>query len=208
MRMIRLLPVAQSRTIAQPAQPAELVKAAEAGDASGVRQLLEAGANPNLPRTFTALEAAAGAFPAVVREMLKFHANVNARDSAGRTPLHLVGKSAVGDSRENPAEVARLLIASGADVNARDNIHGNTLLHETPDAATAKVLIAAGAQLNLRNKDGQTPLMLTLDPEVTRLLVQAGAGLTILDNNGKTALDLAKELELTEKIAVLRSGKK
>jgi len=183
----------------------ELVRAAEIGDVAKVRALLDAGANPNLPQTFSALEAAsAAAYPRVVEEMLKHHPDVNQRDSAGRTALNALGQSAVGRSGENPAEVARLLIKAGADMNAQDNIYANTPLHEVPDAASAKVLIQAGAQLNRRNVEGQTALMVTLDPEVARVLLEAGADKTVRDKNGKTALDLARELELTEKIALLK----
>ncbi len=190
---------------AQAALEAELVRAAEIGDVVKVRALLDAGANPNLPQTFSALEAAsAAAYPRVVEEMLKHHPDVNQRDSAGRTALNALGQSAVGRPGENPAEVARLLIKAGADVNAQDNIYANTPLHEVPDAASARVLIQAGAQLNRRNVEGQTALMLTLDPEVARVLLEAGADKTVRDKNGKTALDLARELELTEKIALLK----
>jgi ankyrin repeat protein len=183
----------------------ELVRAAEIGDVAKVRALLDAGANPNLPQNFSALEAAsAAAYPKVVEEMLKHHPDVNQRDSAGRTALNALGQSAVGRPGENPAEVARLLIKAGADVNAQDNIYANTPLHEVPDAASAKVLIQAGARLNRRNVEGQTALMVTLDPEVARVLLEAGADKTVRDKNGKTALDLARELDLTEKIALLK----
>jgi len=184
---------------------AELVRAAEVGDVAKVRALLDAGADPNLPKNFSALEAAAAAaYPRVVEEMLKHHPDVNQRDSAGRTALNALGQSAVGRPGENLAEVARLLITAGADVNAQDNIYANTPLHEVPDAASAKVLIQAGAQLNRRNVEGQTALMVTLDPDVARVLLEAGADKTVRDKNGKTALDLARELELTEKIALLK----
>jgi ankyrin repeat protein len=183
----------------------ELVHAAEIGDVTKVRALLDAGANPNLPKTFSALEAAAAAaYPKVVEELLKHRPDVNQRDSAGRTALNALGQSAVGRPGENAAEVARLLIKAGADVNAQDNIYANTPLHEVPDAASAKVLIAAGAQLNRRNVEGQTALMVTLDPEVARVLLEAGADKTVRDTKGKTALDLARELEFTEKIALLK----
>lgn len=191
---------------AQRALEPELVQAAEAEDVAKVRALLEAGANPNLPKNFSALEAAAAsAFPQVVAEMLKHRPDVNQRDSAGRTALNALGQNAIGKPSENPAEVARLLIEAGADVNAQDNIYGNTPLDEVPDAATAKVLIQAGAGLNRRNRDGQTALMLTLDPEVARVLLEAGADKSVRDKLGKTALDIARELELTEKIALLEA---
>jgi ankyrin repeat protein len=190
---------------AQTALEADLVRAAELGDVAKVRALLAAGANPNLPKNFSALEAAsAAAYPQVVEELLKHHPDVNQRDSAGRTALNTLGQSAVGRPGENPAEVARLLIQAGADVNAQDNIYANTPLHEVPDAASAKVLIQAGANLNRRNVEGQTALMVTLDPEVVRVLLEAGADKTVRDKNGKTALDLARALQLTEKIALLK----
>ncbi len=188
---------------------AELVLAAEAGDLVQVRRLLAAGANPNLPKSFSALQAAsAAAFPEIVREILQHNADVHQRDSAGRTALNVIAQSAVGDPKEDPAEVARLLIDAGVDVNAQDSIYGNTALHGAPDAATAKVLLVAGAKINLQNQDGQTALMLTLDEAVTRVLVHAGADLTLRDQRGKTALDLARELALTEKIAILEGARK
>ena len=205
MTRVVLLAAMAVAVYAQTALESDLVRAAEIGDVIKVRTLLEAGANPNLPKNFSALEAAAAAaYPRVVEELLKHHPDVNQRDSAGRTALNALGQSAVGLPGENPAEVARLLIEAGADVNAQDNIYGNTPLHEVSDAATAKALIQGGANLNRRNMEGQTALMVTLDPEVARVLLAAGADKTVRDKNGKTALDLARELELTEKIALLK----
>lgn len=205
MTRVLLLAAMAVAVSAQAALDTELVRAAEIGDVAKVRALLDAGANPNLPKNFSALEAAAAAaYPRVVEKLLKRHPDVNQRDSAGRTALNALGQTAVGRPGENAAEVARLLIQAGADVNAQDNIYANTPLHEVPDAASAKVLIQAGAQLNRRNVEGQTALMVTLDPEVVRVLLEAGADKTVRDKNGKTALDLARELELTEKIALLK----
>ena len=190
---------------AQTREQLDFVKAAEAGDAKRVRQFLDAGADPNLPKSFSAFEAAcAGSLPEVVKIMLDHGADVHRRDAAGRTPLNLLAQTAVGDRRENSAEVARLLIRAGADVNAQEDTFRNTPLHDAPEAATAQVLIAAGADINRRNGEGRTPLMLTLDPDVAAVLLRAGADKTVRDNRGRTALDLAREFELTEKIAILK----
>jgi len=186
-----------------------LVHAAETDDLATVRRLLDSGADPSQPQNFSALEAAsASAFPDVVKAMLARHPDVNQQDSAGRTALNVLGQSAIGLPAENTAEVARLLLAAGAQVNAQDNIFGNTPLHEAPDAAAAQVLIDAGADVNLRNRDGQTALMLALDPEVVRVLLRAGADVTIRDKQGKTVMQLAREFELTEIIAMLEAASK
>jgi ankyrin repeat protein len=192
---------------AQPFAKPELVKAAETGDVKWVSELLGSGADPNLPKSFSAFEAAcAASLPEVVKVMLEDRegvkrADVKQRDPAGRTPLNVLAQTAVGDKRENSAEVARLLIRAGADVNAQENTYGNTALHDAP---TAQVLIDAGADINRRNVEGRTALMLTLDPGVTRVLLHAGADRTVRDYRGRTALDLAREFELTEKIALLK----
>ncbi len=56
------------------------------------------------------------------------------------------------------------------------------------------MLIAAGADLNARQKDGKTALHYAAQygpAEALRLLLAAGADATLRDANGQTPLDLA-----------------
>ena len=59
----------------------------------------------------------------------------------------------------------------------------------------AKALIADGANVNIRNNDGDTPLMSNFSVEAAKLLVAAGADVHAKNHEGKTALDCAKDLE-------------
>ena len=71
-------------------------------------------------------------------------------------------------SNREPADAVRLLLEAGADPNAMVAATGNTALHEAvrlrkPDVI--RVLAAAGAALDARNRDGLTPLELAERPE-------------------------------------------
>ena len=94
-------------------------------------------------------------------------------------------------------EVAKLLIASGAELNVADR-HGNTPLNEVAHSghkALAQLLINAGADLNAPDKDIRGPLHTASmwgEPghrEVAKLLIESGADLNAPDRNGKTPLD-------------------
>ena len=64
-----------------------------------------------------------------------------------------------------------------------------------------KILIKAGANLNVRDKEeGMTALMFALEGvvyedgvEIAKALIKAGANVNIKDNEGKTALDYANQ---------------
>ena len=79
----------------------------------------------------------------------------------------------------NRIKVAKLLIDSGADVQAKDeNDNDNTPLHVAArwdNIEIAKLLISAGADVNAKNKFGNSPLSWAKSKEMKDLLKQHGA---------------------------------
>ena len=110
----------------------------------------------------------------IARLLLERGAEVNARNRDGRTPLH---DAAVSGHRE----MAELLIAAGADLEARDSESGVTPLYEAASwgrAGVLELLIAKGADINATNKSGASPLQAAVTngfEDAARLLRAHGA---------------------------------
>lgn len=83
------------------------------------------------------------------------------------------------------------------DINVPDLLGWNALKHAVyyNHPAVVQLLIAAGADLNLQDEDGWTPLIIAAGfaehDDVMRLLIVAGADITIEDKHHKTARDVA-----------------
>ncbi|HKP46186.1 MAG TPA: ankyrin repeat domain-containing protein [Pyrinomonadaceae bacterium] len=113
--------------------------------------------------------------------------NVNLRDEdSGTTALeHAV--------RNANREMVQLLLAAGADVNAKDSA-GETVVMMLDDDATADLiwdLINAGAKVNQKDNNGSTALMQAAETEnieAVRTLLDAGAEVEAADAEGRTAL--------------------
>lgn len=89
-----------------------------------------------------------------VTELLAAGAAINTRDENGETPLYRA-------ARYGRKQVAELLVAKGADVNAKENRWGGTPLSWTTIGDyrdLAGLLIANGANVNSKGHYGWTPL--------------------------------------------------
>jgi len=94
----------------------------------------------------------------IVQVLAAAGGDVNAAANDGVTPL----MAAIGRNAQAAAATAEHLLGAGADVNAADE-NGNTALHRAVTSGfneIVKMLAARGANLEARNRQGQTPLML------------------------------------------------
>ena len=119
---------------------------------------------------------------------------------AGDTPLHV---AAAGYR----VEIARMLLAAGADPGAAKNRRASRPLHYAADGylesahwdakrqvAMIRLLLKAGAQLNAQDKNGATPLhraVRTRCAAAVKFLLEAGADPAIRNKPGSTAFHLA-----------------
>ena len=69
---------------------------------------------------------------------------------------------------------------------------GNTPLHETFLTDVEEELLNLGADVNARNKEGETPIFTTVDDKAIPLFIEHGADLTIRNNKGETVIEAAK----------------
>src|SRR5438552_9497762 len=184
--------------------------ACQNGSESMVGRLLTAGANPNaallLGETPVMVAGRSGS-PAVVELLAAKGANVNARAARGQTALMWAV------AQKHP-EVVKVLIANGADIHARSDSrtevmavpphgyleynraipHGNDtalmFAARVDDLASAKLLVAAGANVNDEDAWGVSAVVLAAHSgftDVVEFLLEKGANANS-DRAGFTAL--------------------
>ncbi len=159
-------------------------------DSSDILRLLtENGADVDAPDQdgLTALHLAAeNRPPEVLAALLGSGADANSVDSLGRTPLHLaVLVFSLSHWGAGDAPVADIG-ASFADVDAA---------LDARSVRAAQLLLASGADPEVRNQKGRTPLHGAAEQGRSRtvaVLVRAGASMATEDQDGLTPADLAQ----------------
>jgi len=135
-----------------------------------------------------------------LKAQLSNGADVNTRDRRGATLL--MHAAAFGSP-----EAVRLLLDSGAGVNAKNSFDATALLWGAGDPRKAAMLVAKGADVNARSKQGRTPLMVAANcdgcSETVRLLLSKGADPKQKDGQGNSALRLAADLDDFESVRLI-----
>lgn len=211
-------------------------------DAALVGALIKAGADVRAANSFgdtPMREAATNGNVEVLKALLNAGADVESPSPEGQTSLMIVARTAnvaaagllldrgakvnavetyeqqsalMWAAEQQQPEMVRLLIAKGADVNARSREHDNDVrvtaeprVRYDPSggltplmlaaregcAECAKALVAAGAKVNAADPDGRAPLFLALwnaHFDLAAYLIQAGADVNKWDFWGRTPL--------------------
>ena len=169
-------------------------RAAYNGDVESVRRLLASGASPNYRDSFdeTPVDALCkmggntDGRAACLRLLRDAGANLDAANRDGMTPLHYAAGG--GD-----AKIVSLLVEFGVNVDAEAEYHG-TPLHLAAKSsspignatACVEVLLDAGASVNARNGNSETPWDVALKYYSTSrmwpLFLRAGAEIVVGPN--------------------------
>ncbi len=201
-----------------------IIAAGGAGTAGSLEALLAKGVEVNAHNeegVTPLIRAASVGNARNVKLLLDHGARVNAR---ART-FHLPGEppeegfsgvnAVMQASYFGHTECVNVLLAAGADLNAKDTL-GDSLLRAASrdERAAAKMLLDHGAKANVVADGGYTPLMWAAyseagDPGIVEMLLAKGANVNAEATDGDTALAWARKRGNTAVIAaLLRAGAK
>jgi ankyrin repeat protein len=205
----RLLDAGADVSLANKYGATAMSLAAEVADTEVLKLLLDAGADadsPNLDGQTALMAVARTGNAAAAQALLDHGATVDARERWG-------GQTALmwASARRHP-EMMELLIAHGADVDAR-SIHRDYQRHVTAEGrpknldsggftpllyasrenciACVDVLLASGADIDLPDPDGVSPLLLAImnaNWDLAKRLIEAGADVDQWDIYGEAPL--------------------
>ena len=197
----------------QAAEPAAALReAAERGDLTAVRTLLDQGTPVDArdDRGATALvRAAYGNHVDVAAVLVQAGADVDLQDDS-RQSAYLIATSEVGDD----PRLLDLTLGAGADIDAKDSYDGTGLIRaaERANVVIVQRLLQAGVDRDHVNRLGYTALHEAVvfgegspaDQATVSALVAGGVELDVPDGNGDTALAHAERRGQREVASILR----
>jgi ankyrin repeat protein len=180
-----------------------LMRAAENADPQIATLLLKSGVSVNAQdanKETALLIAANWGSAATVKVLIDARADMNMKDSEGKTALILAASNE--DARLAKLLIDE---SADVDAKEHDGNTALMIAVDSDRVQTIGALIEADAKIDATDNDGWTALMRANQPETVLLLLNAGADLTIKNKEGQTALSLARKGELGEIVKLLKS---
>jgi ankyrin repeat protein len=134
-----------------------------------------------------------------IDKLLSAGADINAKDSNGKTPFMYAWEGWLKGYGSNDAATMKFLVDKGADVDTKDSNGKTPLIYALEgssynNTAMTKFLVDKGADVNAKDSNGKTPLIYELrkgsysNTATIKFLVDKGANVNTKDSNGKTPL--------------------
>ncbi|KAK7489351.1 hypothetical protein BaRGS_00019459 [Batillaria attramentaria] len=177
-----------------------LYSAVSAGDVVGLRQLLAEGANAdqfyeddqNISSKSILHVACGKGQTECVKLLLEWGSMPNIRDKWGQSPLHY---SICAQFLDTASILLEHMDASAVEIINDKDRYGKTPLHSAADSANVEaieILLKHGADVNIRNFDGITPLMVCAETcgrsksvRALEVLIDGGALINLVDYRSK-----------------------
>ncbi|KAJ8284753.1 hypothetical protein COCON_G00036030 [Conger conger] len=186
-----------------------LMVAAQKGFTSLVQTLVQHGADVNMKNCSGKDSLMLASFHGhldVVKYLKECGASWSSRDRAGCTPLHWAADG-------GHLSVITHLLQEGCEVDVRDGFsHWTPLMRVSAvsgNVEVASLLLGAGADVDARDKDGKTPLMVAVlnnHEQLVQLLLENGADHDVKNEFGTGVAEMAKAFG-RESIISLLEGK-
>ncbi|XP_071388787.1 fibronectin type 3 and ankyrin repeat domains protein 1-like [Centroberyx affinis] len=187
-----------------------LMLAAQKGYTRIVHKLVEYGADVNMKngsgKDSLMLACFAGHLD-IVKYLRRFGATWQSRDMGGCSPLHWAADG-------GHLAIIAYMIQDGCELDVRDDVSRWTPLMRlsavSGNPAVASLLIRAGADVNTRDKDGKTPLMVAVlnnQEKLVQLLLDSGADRHVKNEFGSGAAEMANAFGRENIIKLLEERK-
>ncbi|XP_048712204.1 fibronectin type 3 and ankyrin repeat domains protein 1 isoform X5 [Caretta caretta] len=191
-------PAVSVSTIREPMSGEQLHRAVSMNDVEAVLNILQGG---------LMLACFAGHLD-IVKYLREQGASWEVRDLGGCSALHW----AVDGGH---CDVIEWMINDGCQVDTKDTVLEWTPLMRvsavTGNKDVASLLIEAGADVNMKDKDGKTPLMVAVlnnHEELIQLLLDKGADSTVKNEYGKGLLEMARGFHRHSVVILLEENKR